>query len=125
MAIQNSRSRKAARSKTMEQQQAEVINGAMNGMEKGVLPLPDGAAPAKGDGAEPPKQPTIALQNLMEKREKMMQGLNSVKAQREAIQERLKELETSVSRTEGALYTLETLIQELDPQALQQPQGAR
>jgi len=72
---------------------------------------------------EPAKEDTIALAKLIDKREKMVQGLNSVRAQREATQQRLKDLETSVSRTEGAVYALESLITEIDPELLQRMAG--
>ena len=87
-----------------------------NGVEK-TAPLPESVTPL------PTKTDSVGLGNLMEKREKMIQGLNSVKAQREALQARLKEMDLSISRTEGAIYGYETLIYEIDPSVLQQAQG--
>jgi len=100
-------------------EQEAIAHELSNGIEKmGSL-----GAPAPGVEAVKAKPDSLVLSALVEKREKMLQGLNSVKSQREAVAQRLKELETSVSRTEGAFYTLEQLIGEIDPALLQQLQG--
>lgn len=96
-------------------EQEAIAHELSNGIEK--------HAPTPDVEAVKAKPASLALSALVEKREKMLQGLNSVKSQREAVAQRLKELETSVSRTEGALFTLEQLIVEIDPALLQQMQG--
>jgi len=68
-------------------------------------------------------QPSIELKILLEKHEKMTQGLNAVTADCDALAERLTQQEENKKRTEGALIMLTSLIQELDPQALSRQQG--
>jgi Tfp pilus assembly protein PilN len=72
---------------------------------------------------EPAKEDSIALAKLIEKWEKMVQGKNSVTAQIEAVEQRLQDLKVSKSRTEGAVYALEQLIVEIDPEVLQRMAG--
>ena len=106
MAIKNSRSRKAARSRKMETQ--ELISNNHRVVNETIPPM-----------NSQPQQASMPLDSIKERREKMIQGLNSVKAERDAIEQRLKDLETSVSRTEGAVIALNNLIAELDPEEAQ------
>jgi hypothetical protein len=69
------------------------------------------------------KPTSIGLSELLEQHKEMLQGLNSLKARREATAQLLKDLETSEHRTEGAVITLEGQIRSIDPSALQ-PQAA-
>jgi SMC interacting uncharacterized protein involved in chromosome segregation len=109
MPIQNSRSRKAGR-KTMEAE--ATVRPMNNGIEKSEInPEPV----VLGSDA-------LSLSKLMDKREKMLQGLNSIKSDKDSLKEQVAELEERIKRTEGALIMLTSLIQELDPTALQ-PQG--
>lgn len=62
--------------------------------------------------------PSVGVKALTERRAKMVQGLNNAKSQREALSDRLKEVEVTISRTEGAIITLEGLIQEIDPEEM-------
>lgn len=66
------------------------------------------------------KQHSVELDVLKDRREKMMQGLNSLKADLDAMKKQIEDQEVSISRTEGALILLSNLITEIDPTALQQ-----
>ena len=90
----------------MEAQEEVKVNRSRNGVER--------SAPA----LEIEQAPSLELKVLLEKREKMVQGLNAVKADCEALAEQLTQQRESEKRTEGALIMLSSLIQELDPQAL-------
>jgi hypothetical protein len=111
MAIQNSRARKSLKGNKMEAE--ATVNIPMNGVEK-TAPVPE-VMTDKPNG--------IALANLLDKRDKMIQGLNSAKAQKDAVKQQLENIELAISRTEGAIYGYETLINELDPSVLQQGMG--
>lgn len=84
--------------------QAEVRSH--NSYEKG--------APAPQSSSE--KTDSVAMASLLDKREKMIQGLNGAKSQRDVMQQRVKEYDLSINRTEGAIMALEGLIQEIDPE---------
>jgi hypothetical protein len=110
MVIQNARHRaKLKKGKEMEQQ-AE-ISTMQNGFEgSGPSHMID---PAQG----------IDLKALLDKRDKMLQGLNSLKADCEAMKKQVEDQEYSIKRTEGALIMLTNLITEINPSVLQSQQG--
>lgn len=83
-----------------------------NGVEK-TLPAPE---------VETGKADHITVSKLVEKRKEMLQGLNSIKAEQEATKDRLRDLDISRGRTEGALITLTGLIADIDPSVAQQLQ---
>lgn len=94
------------------EQQVEAVHSTVNGVEK--------QAPVDTLEATPSRPVSLELRGLMEKREKMMQGLNGIKADRDTISQQLQDYETRIKRTEGAVILLDQLITELDPTALQQ-----
>jgi hypothetical protein len=67
----------------------------------------------------PTREGSVELKTLLDKYEKMIQGLNSLKADEEAMVQQLEDQRTSRKRTEGAVIVLRGLIEELDPTALQ------
>ena len=76
----------------------------------------NGAGPTPGIG--PDGQPLAApgyLEGLLDKREKMILGLNSLKSERVELAKQLETQDDSIRRTEGALIMLNSLIGELQP----------
>jgi len=61
------------------------------------------------------KTATMDIDAFVEKRKELLSDLNGIKADREAIQERLKQVEEQIQRTTGALMMLNGLIHEADP----------
>jgi hypothetical protein len=100
--------------------EAEIINPPSNGIEKTVPPIsipPTELQPMKD------AKKSIELAFLKDSREKHIQILNNLRSEREGIIQRQKELDISVSRTEGAIITFNNLIAEIDPVAAQQMMG--
>lgn len=118
MVIQNSRSRKAAR-KAQKMEMQEQVQG-LNGVEKSVVETV----------TSPPIVQSVELSKLYARREEIIQRLNGAKAvradlqaQQESISAQIEAQEESIGRQTGALIMLNTLIQEIDPNALRQLQG--
>jgi len=94
--------------KKMEQQEV-IAQGLQNGVEKSAV-MPQ---------VVQPKQTSVQVQSLLDKRMEMLNALNGAKADRDAVAERLGELEKGVNRQEGAVLMLNQLIQESDPELFQ------
>lgn len=90
-----------------------TVRSSMNGTEKDVMI----------EGSPSPKPNSISIDSLMDKRDKMIQGLNGAKAQKDDVKRSLEDIELAISRTEGAIYTLEMLINDIDPTILQAQRG--
>jgi hypothetical protein len=90
-----------------------TLHSMSNGVEK------DAPSPI----LEQDKSGGISLSDLLAQHKELLQGLNNVKAQREATAQRLKDLETTEQRTLGALITNEQWIMKINPNALQEAEG--
>lgn len=90
-----------------------TVRTMSNGVEK--------SAPVPSGDQERPS--AISLSDLLDQHKELLQGLNTIKAQREATAQRLKDLETAEQRTLGALIANEQWITKIDPNALQQAAG--
>jgi len=113
MPIQNSRSRKRLERESIMEAEAAVHTSSNGALAHAPAPIPD---MAQG------RAESIGLSKLMERRDKMAQGLNSISAELEAAEQRVEDLKTSKARTQGALIILNQLCEELDPTALQAAQ---
>lgn len=116
MPILNSRHRKIKRKKGKIMESEVMIN--QNHKESGSTiqdPLVNSPLPTSTPAAVPPGEGSVALSKLVDRREKLIQGLNAARAQKEAITQRLKDIELSIGRTEGAVITVENFINEIDP----------
>jgi hypothetical protein len=94
----------------MEKQKAASVQAHGNGA---------GAAGGNGQGAQevllPPVNGGFELAALQQRREKLVNGLNSLRVQHENLMAQAMELESNIRRTEGALVMLNALIEELSP----------
>lgn len=59
---------------------------------------------------------SLSVEVIQQRATKVAEGLHQLKDEQEALEARLKDLRTSIGRTEGALIMLNTLMQELNPQ---------